>query len=57
MNTETTTTRRKLGRSTLAGLVAGLAVLAVGGGVAFATIPGGDGVINGWYRMTEGALR
>jgi hypothetical protein len=50
-------TNRRWGRRTLVTLAATLAVLAVGGGVAFATIPGSDGVIHGCYAKSGGALR
>jgi Collagen triple helix repeat (20 copies) len=50
-------TKRRWGRRTLAILAAALAILAVGGGVALATIPGSDGVIHGCYAKSGGALR
>ena len=45
MNRGSNTKQRRCGRRTLVTVVAGLAVLIVGGGVALATIPGSDGVI------------
>ena len=56
MNTRINTNRR-WGRRTLVTLAAALAVLVVGGGVALATIPGGDGVIHSCYAKSGGALR
>jgi collagen triple helix repeat protein len=50
-------TKRRWSRSTLTGLAAGLVVLALGGGVAFATIPGPGGVIHGCYTKLSGAVR
>src|SRR5438067_5059340 len=41
----------------LTGLVAGIAVLAIGGGVAFATSPGSGGAISGCYANKGGDLR
>src|SRR5215471_1384281 len=48
----TTTTSRT--RAILAGVAAGLAVLAVGGGVALATVPDSGGVIHGCYAKPSG---
>jgi len=50
-------TKRRWSRSTLTGLATGLVVLALGGGVAFATIPGAGGVIHGCYTKLNGAVR
>jgi hypothetical protein len=50
-------TNRRWGRGTLVSLAAVLAVLAVGGSVALATIPSSGGVINGCYNKTSGSLR
>jgi collagen triple helix repeat protein len=44
-------------KKTLTALAAGLALLAVGGGVALATIPGSGGVIHGCYAKFGGSLR
>jgi collagen triple helix repeat protein len=44
-------------KRTLTALVAGLALLAVGGGVALATIPDSGGVISSCYNKSGGALR
>ena len=44
-------------RGILTAAAAGLAVLAVGGGVALATIPGGGGAISGCYAKKDGSLR
>jgi len=41
----------------LRGAVIAVALLFVGAGVAWATIPSGDGEINGCYQKTTGALR
>ena len=49
---QTRTTSRT--RAVIAGVAAGLAVLAVGGGVAFATIPDAGGVIHGCYAKPSG---
>ena len=56
MNHGSSSTRR-WSRSTLTGLAAGLVVLALGSGVAFATIPGAGGVIHGCYSKLGGAVR
>ena len=50
-------TKRRWSRSTLTGLAAGVVVLALGGGVAFATIPGSGGVIHGCYLKLSGVVR
>jgi hypothetical protein len=42
---------------TITALVTGVVVLALGGGVALATIPGSGGVIRGCYGKLGGALR
>jgi hypothetical protein len=47
---------RRLRRRTLVGLAV-LGVAAIAGGVAWATIPGGDGVIRGCYQKSSGILR
>lgn len=47
---------RKLGRGSIAMLAGGAVVLAVGG-VAVASIPNSDGVIDGCYNSGSGALR
>jgi Collagen triple helix repeat (20 copies) len=57
MNGGSNSKQRRLGRTTLVGIVAGFAVLIVGGGVALATIPSSSGVVNGCYNKTSGALR
>jgi hypothetical protein len=44
-------------KRTLTALAAGLALLAIGGGVALATIPGSGGVIRGCYAKYGGSLR
>ena len=49
---QTRTTSRT--RAVIAGVAAGLVVLALGGGVAFATIPDGGGVIHGCYARPSG---
>ena len=41
----------------LLAVIVGLAVCLVGGSIAFATIPGGDGVIHGCYAKSGGGLR
>ena len=50
-------TNRRWGRRTLATLAAVLAVLAIGGSVALATIPDSGGAINGCYAKKDGSLR
>ena len=57
MNGGSTQTMRRWGRSTLTGIAAGVAVLALGGGVALATIPGAGGVIHACYGKLGGAVR
>jgi Collagen triple helix repeat (20 copies) len=57
MNGGSTQTNRRWGRSTLTGIAAGVAVLALGGGVALATIPGAGGVIHACYGKLGGAVR
>ena len=47
---------RRLGRGSIAMLAGGAVVLAVGG-VALASIPNSDGVIDGCYNSSSGALR
>jgi hypothetical protein len=55
---ETTNTRqRRSRRRILTAAAAGLAILAIGGGVALATIPGSGGVISGCYAKKDGTLR
>jgi hypothetical protein len=50
--------RRWTMKKTLLGAAAGaLAATAIAGGVAWATIPGADGVIHGCYQKEEGILR
>lgn len=44
-------------KRTITLLAAGLGLLAIGGGVAFATIPGAGGVIHGCYAKLGGAVR
>src|SRR5215472_15642642 len=55
--TRKTTKRIRPTKTFLTALAAGLAVLAVGGGVALATIPGSGGVIRGCYAKLGGTLR
>lgn len=57
MNGRTDTKERRWGRRTLVAAVATLGILGIGGSVAFATIPGGDGVIHGCYVKSGGTLR
>lgn len=42
---------------TLTAVVTAVAVLAIGGGVAYATVPGAGGVIHGCYAKLGGAMR
>jgi len=55
--TRKTTKRIRPTKTFLTALAAGVAVLAVGGGVALATIPGSGGVIRGCYAKYGGSLR
>ena len=57
MNGTTNMKERRWGRRALVTVAAVLGILGVGGSVAFATIPGGDGVIHGCYAKSGGALR
>jgi len=54
---ENTHRKQRLGRPFFGVLAAGVAVLALGGGVALATIPGPGGVIHGCYAKFSGAVR
>jgi hypothetical protein len=57
MNGGSNTKERRWGRRTLVTVAAMLGILAVGGSVALATIPGSDGVIHGCYTKSGGTLR
>jgi len=57
MNGRLDTKERRWRRRTLVTAAAVLGILGVGGSVAFATIPGGDGVVHGCYAKSGGSLR
>jgi Collagen triple helix repeat (20 copies) len=57
MNARSNTKQRRWGRRTLVTAAAVLAVLAIGGSVALATIPDSGGAINGCYAKRDGSLR
>src|SRR5215471_16423164 len=57
MNQGTHMTERRSQRRILRATAAGIAVLAVGSGVALATIPGSGGVVSGCYAKKDGSLR
>jgi hypothetical protein len=57
MTTTTTMNKRRPTRAFLAAIAAGLGILALGGGVAFATIPGAGGVIRACYAKLNGVVR
>jgi len=57
MNQGTHMTERRSQRRILRATAAGIAVLAVGSGVALATIPSSGGVVSGCYAKKDGTLR